>query len=399
MSIRTSTSGLNERMLAHMQTLQNRLARTQDQLGTGLKLNTAKDNPVAAGAAVALDRAEAGYLRFGSNADVLLSRLTAQEGTLANVNEILVRLRELAVQGNSSTLNENGRAALLPEVATLQQALLAAANTMDAEGRCLFGGTRDNSKPFVLQNGQVGYLGDQSQRQIEVAPGTTVADTDPGSELFMRIRTGNGMVATRTDAANSGSGVLTASGFTDQRQWDGGSYRVTFNAGSWQATDAASTVIAAGAYVPGQSISFRGYQLSITGQPADGDNFTVAPAPAQDVFSLVDRLEDALQTPETGSANAALRQNRFYAVIEDLAGAADHLIDARAATGARLNALDLARDEREGALLNTRATLSQLRDLDYAEAISRLSRETAALEAAQQTFTRVQSLSLFSLLR
>jgi len=39
-----------------------------------------------------------------------------------------------------------------------------------------------------------------------------------------------------------------------------------------------------------------------------------------------------------------------------------------------------------------------LQDLDYAEAISRLSLQTTALQAAQQTFARVQGLNLFNFL-
>jgi flagellar hook-associated protein 3 FlgL len=43
--------------------------------------------------------------------------------------------------------------------------------------------------------------------------------------------------------------------------------------------------------------------------------------------------------------------------------------------------------------LNT--TLSSVRDLDYAEALSRLSQELFGLDAAQQAFARAQNLSLF----
>ena len=50
------------------------------------------------------------------------------------------------------------------------------------------------------------------------------------------------------------------------------------------------------------------------------------------------------------------------------------------------------------ALINTTVT-SQLEDLDYAEALSRLSLQSVVLEASQQSFVKVSSLSLFNLLR
>lgn len=402
MSYRVSTFGAQTQAISLMLAQQAKLGRTQEQLSTGLKLNSAKDNPVAAGVAVALDRAEAEYIRFGANADILVNRLTLQENALAGANDILARLQEMAVQANSAMLDQSARQALLPELRELKSALLAAANTADGQGRYLFGGTSDADLPFLQQGGGVAYVGDQSQRRIEVAPGITIADADPGSEVFMRIRTGNGVVQARPDAGNTGTAMMSSDGFLAQAQWDGGSYRIVFSGGDYQVLDGNGDPLAppvAGTYVPGEAIEVRGYQITLRGSPADGDAFTLGPAPAQDIFALIDAFQAALLTPDTPAASGAERQNRFYAVIQDLARAGEHLIDARAGTGARLAALDRAADEREGALLTARATLSQLRDLDYYEAIGRLSRETAVLEAAQMTFTRVQSLSLFSMLR
>jgi flagellar hook-associated protein 3 FlgL len=50
-------------------------------------------------------------------------------------------------------------------------------------------------------------------------------------------------------------------------------------------------------------------------------------------------------------------------------------------------------------VLDTQKALSEVQDLDYAEAASRLNRELLSLEAAQQTFVRVQGLTLFNFLR
>lgn len=403
MSYRVSTFGAQQQAVSLMLAQQAKLARTQEQLSTGLKLNSAKDNPVAAGVAVALDRAEAEYVRFGANADVLINRLTLQENALASVNDIVARLRELAVQANSAVLDQSARQALLPELRELKGALLAAANTFDGQGRYLFGGTLDATLPFIEQGGSVAYAGDQSQRRIDVAPGVSIADADPGSEVFMRIRLGNGTAIARPADANGGTARLASDGFTDQRLWDGGTYRITFDgAGGYQVLDGNDDPLVpplAGTYIEGQAITVAGYQVTLRGTPAAGDAFEIGPAPTQDIFGLVDRLTEALLTPDTPLENQALRQNRFYAVIQDLGQAGDHLVDRRAAVGARLAAIDRSGEEREGALLSTRNTLSQLRDLDYYDAISRLSRESAVLEAAQATFTRVQSLSLFSYLR
>ena len=67
--------------------------------------------------------------------------------------------------------------------------------------------------------------------------------------------------------------------------------------------------------------------------------------------------------------------------------------------GARMNVIESTQTENEEvALINTTVT-SQLEDLDYAEALSRLSLQSVVLEASQQSFVKVSSLSLFNLLR
>ena len=67
----------------------------------------------------------------------------------------------------------------------------------------------------------------------------------------------------------------------------------------------------------------------------------------------------------------------------------------RASTGTRLAAIDSAAQGRGDTDVSLRATLSGLRDVDYAEASTRLSLQLTAIDAAQRTMLRVQSLSLF----
>ncbi|PKM02003.1 MAG: flagellar biosynthesis protein FlgL, partial [Gammaproteobacteria bacterium HGW-Gammaproteobacteria-7] len=101
---RISTATLSQ-SVALMLAKQAELSQTQTQLATGLKLNTAKDNPVGAGVAVALDRAEAQMVQFGENATLLTNRLSLEESVLTGVNDILARLREIAVQANGGGLS------------------------------------------------------------------------------------------------------------------------------------------------------------------------------------------------------------------------------------------------------------------------------------------------------
>ena len=79
--------------------------------------------------------------------------------------------------------------------------------------------------------------------------------------------------------------------------------------------------------------------------------------------------------------------------------ALDNVLTIRASVGSRMAQLD-ALEELNAAYGEQYAqTLSRLQDLDYAEAITRLSQQQTILEAAQQSFVRVSGLSLFDYLR
>jgi flagellar hook-associated protein 3 FlgL len=75
-----------------------------------------------------------------------------------------------------------------------------------------------------------------------------------------------------------------------------------------------------------------------------------------------------------------------------------HLQQVRAGVGVRLGALDDAVATQADLETDLQSLLSSIRDLDYAEAVSRLNQQFVALQAAQQSLARVGQLSLFDYL-
>ncbi|WP_407351602.1 flagellar hook-associated protein FlgL [Luteimonas sp. R10] len=400
MNTRISTGMMYSQSLALIQSKQANLAHIQQQLGTGQRLLTAKDDPVAAGAAVGLDRALAELERFGANAANVQNRLGLQENVLAQAGEMMGRVTELTVQANSDALSDADRSAIAKEIGSIRQGLLDLANSTDGSGRFLFAGAADASAPFSIVGGSAVYGGDQTQRRVEIAPGMFVADSQPGSEVFMRVRTGDGRVDASAAAGNTGTGLLRQFGLVDPAAWTGGTHTVGFTAAdAYEVRDSGGALVASGTYVPGESIAFAGLQMRIEGEPAPGDAFTIGPAGTRDVFATLDRLTAALSSAPVGDQQKAAQQNLLQQSMRDVAGAQAHLVDARAAGGAQLSAIDTATELRGSQSLTIESTLSGMRDLDYAEAISRFTLEQAALEAAQLSFTQMQRLSLFNLIR
>ncbi|MDI9240854.1 flagellar hook-associated protein FlgL [Lysobacter sp. LF1] len=399
MNSRISTSGVYQQSLNTMLSKQAGLSHTQQQLASGKRLVTAKDDPVAAGTAVSLDRASAELERFGENANLLGNRLNLQESVLAQAGEQLARVRELTIQSNNASLSSDDKKAITAELKVIRDELISLANSQDGNGRYLFGGTADDHAPFVVNGGNVTYSGDQSQRKVEIAPDHFVADAIPGSELFMRVRSGDGRVDGSATATNTGTGVLMEFGLDANAAWTGQSYEVVFTApDAYELRDSTGAVVGTGTYASGEGISVGGLNLRIDGAPATGDSFSIGPARTQDVFGMLGDLIGALELPDDTPEQRATQQNALQASLRNAATAQDHFIDGRATGGAQLAAIDSAAELREAQSVTLETTLSGIRDLDYAEAISRFTLESTALQAAQKAFMRLQSSSLFDLI-
>lgn len=400
MTMRISTALMHSQNLQGLLQRQQGLARTQQEMISGSKLLSAADDPAAFANAQRLDHAVAALEQYERNSGVVGHRLRLQEQSLDDAGDVLIRARELAIQANSGALSDPDRAAIAAELRSLREGMLGIANRDDGAGRRLFAGTRDGVVPFVDTGDAVSYAGNDGHNDIDIAADLAVADADPGSDIFMRVRTGDGEIRGRAGAGNTGNGVLQSSGVTDYAAWGGASLTVQFTApDAYQVVDAGGAVLATGTYVADSAIAAGGVQLELTGSPAAGDSFTVERAPTRDVFATLDRLADALEAPAATAAERARRDNVVSASIADLGTAQDHMLGVRAGTGNRLATLEATADARSAEDVSLAATLSSLRDVDYAEAATQLSLHLTALEAAQRTMVRVQGLSLFDALR
>ena len=269
-------------------------------------------------------------------------------------------------------------------------------------GRYLFGGSNDSDAPFLKAGGVVSYNGDQTQRQVEVAPGQLVNDALPGSEIFMRIRTGDGTVDAGAAAGNTGSGLLTSVSRDGSDAWTGGAINVRFTAagaGAYEVLDDTGAVVATGTHASGEDIVVGGVRLRIEGVPAAGDSFGVVASSSRDIFATLDTLVAALESDPQTAADRTGMQNLLQSSMRDITRASETMIDARAKGGAQLAAIDDAASAREATAVTVKSTLSTLRDLDYADAIGQYKLENAALQAAQTIFSQMQAMSLFNSIR
>jgi flagellar hook-associated protein 3 FlgL len=142
-----------------------------------------------------------------------------------------------------------------------------------------------------------------------------------------------------------------------------------------------------------------GWEITLAGTPADGDLFYVNSTQKQDVLTTLSKLSEGMKTLADSPADEILFDQLVAETLDNLDAAESNISEVKSEIGARQNTVDSVRTLHQQVELINKGVLSDIRDLDYAEALSRLSIETFTLEASQQSFVRISSLSLFNFLR
>lgn len=426
--MRVSSGMIFNAGVASIQKQTSSLLHTQQQVASGRRILTPADDPVAAARALEVEQARGTNALYQTNQKAAGETLGLEEGRLLSVGELIQSVRTLAVQGGGGALSDNDRRSIAGELRQRFDELIGLANATDGSGQYLFSGYMGDTKPFSgsVASG-VAYAGDEGQRRLQVSASRQVAVSDSGSDIFMRIRNGNGSFVTSVTATNAGSGVIDAGTVSDPAKWNaaGNSKNFTLRFAVSATLPAVTTYdiidngsgnslltgAAPGAapyprvFTPGQAIVLKsqgaeptfdfGAQVVIEGNPASGDTFDIDASASQSLFATLANLIDALEASSAGSGSTLLA-NRIGFALTDLDQAQENLLRVRAGIGARMNEVDSLANAGEDLNLNYEETLSRLRSLDYAEAISRLTQEQGYLEAAQKSFLRVTDLSLFN---
>lgn len=401
--MRISTAAIHQNAVSSMMTQQSILSRTQNQIASGKRVQSPADDPVAAVHLLELDRALTESDQFGSNSNMATNRLTLEEQVLSDSGTLLQRIQELAVQANSPAVDAGGRSMIADEVRGRVQELIGLANTRDANGEYLFAGFSTKTQPFAQNGSSVSYFGDQNSRTLQVSPTQRVADSHSGFETFIDVPEGNGTFVTSANGANTGSGAIASGSVTDATAWVPDDYTLRFTSGTdWEVVNSASTVVATGTYTPtteSTSIGFNGVQVNFSGTPATGDTFAIARSRSEDIFSTLNNLVNTLTSSTAAGPDRAQFTSNMASALTQLEQAGDHLLSVRAQVGTRLSSLDSAQSSREDQKVELQRMQGELRDLDYADAISKMNQQLLGLQAAQASYSRIAQLSLFDYLR
>ncbi len=193
MAFRISTFMIYERGINAMLQRQGEVSETQMQISTGRRILTASDDPAGASRIVDYNRKIDTVEQYLNNADRARTRLEVEENVLAGVEDILLRMKELTVQGGSDVLAPGDRAALAVEVRELREMLVGLANSRDAQGEYIFAGYQTKTRPFEeAVDGAVSYLGDLGGRELQISDDRKIAEGDNGHAVFVDVNSASG---------------------------------------------------------------------------------------------------------------------------------------------------------------------------------------------------------------
>jgi flagellar hook-associated protein 3 FlgL len=390
------------------------LLHLQQQVASGRRILTPSDDPVAAARALEVTQSKDILGQYSINQRNAVSALGLAEAQLTSVNDMFARIKELTVQAGNVTLSASDRKSIAFELRARFDELLGLANAADGQGQFVFSGYMGSNKPFsgtidqlnASASQEITYDGDDGQRRLQVSATRMLEVSDAGTDVFMRIKNGNGYFATGYAAGNTGTGIIDMGNVTDPAAWNGLANKplaINFtSATTYDIVDGlGNTLVSGGTFQSGVSIVIPGGGSSITisGAPASGDQFTIEPSTSQSVFKTVANLIGALESGDSTAAGGARYANEIAFALANFDRANDNILRVRSMIGSRMNELESLDSVNQDLQLQYQQTLSNLQDLDYAQAITDLTRKQVDLQAAQQSFLKISQLSLFNYLR
>ena len=422
--MRISSSQYFEMNVETMNNQQASLANMYAQISSGKALQTAADNPLGAAQAVALTAQAANLAQYSTNQSSALTSLQQEDSTLTSVTNVMQSIQALVVNAGNGTLSDTDRSALATQLQGYRSTLMTLANTTDANGNYIFAGFQGGSQPFTDNASGIGatYAGGPGQRQVQISDTRTINVADPGSAIFQSVSSNESSPVSAGSAANTGSGTISAVSVSNRSDpANSSTYTITFGTTTTgtppttttvssysvsardPATGTSTTVTPPTPYTAGDNITLGSQTVAISGTPASGDTFTVAPANTghtsdTDIFTSLDSLVSALKQPADSAAGQATLQNALTTAGTKIGNTYNNILTTQTAVGGREQEVTTTQTAMQTTSTQTANNLADLISVNLPSAISQYEMTQNSLQAAQQAFAQIQKMSLFNYL-
>lgn len=416
----TGASGINRQ--------QNTLFELQKQLNSLKRINSPSDDPVAAARVLDTKQSDSRNAQFIENTKAVDSALQFSDNALQTVSDIMTQMKEMVVRAGNPAFKDTDLKIISGEFDGKMEELIGVLNITDGQGNYLFSGTKTSTPPYTIEGSRpygadtvIRYNGNDGQKSVQTGTARQIAITDPGSATF-----GTGSTAGR-DSGNIFDTMLRFGEMLKQgREGLNPKANLPLNSGTSVTLQVADSVpnitnTTAAAAFEDLKDAFGQGGVSIN-LPAGMDNATLPtlPAPYNANFTVVydgKVGEYRIRTPSPASEDTGLTLKfenlptgplvadsvtlKSYTleaaqVMKGVDKAHERSLSTLAAVGSRRLEVEQSRDLGEDLNLVYKKSISDLEDLNIAEASTSLVMAKTALEASQLSFSKVSSLSLFN---
>ncbi|UOB74369.1 flagellar hook-associated protein FlgL [Pseudoalteromonas sp. APM04] len=403
---------------------QQRVANAQEQVTTGKKYLTTSEAPAAISQGMLYSNKIQANEQHAKNIDQLNGRLETEETILQSINTNIQQAQELAIQAGNGAYTQDDLESIAAELSEIQKTLVNLMNTRSEDGRFIFSGYQDSTQPYQFDSttGEYTYNGDQGQHVITIAEGVSIKSSDNGFDTFektdarLNVTDNQAAIPVTTPANNITAGTVYVDGQTEFDRF----HQANYNADPTAAATANTynVVITPGATandpdtyeILRDGVPLNPAQVGeVTDEPIDFAGMKIefeGAAPGQLDFTLKkpgkENVLNTLQSLITGLNDGTLEGDDFQQVLAgglvQLQNASEQVVFTQASLGGRMNALERISDSNFAQDIQNKSNLSDLVEVDMAEAISELTKQETALQASQATFGRLTNLSLFDYL-
>jgi len=364
------------------------MARLQEQVATGSRINRASDDPSAAYRVLGLNSQKSLLENYMDSLLEVVSLLDISSTAIDSMKHALskVTVRLTGVSGSSVTTGIAG------EVNNWLESIVSSANTNHMD-QYLFGGSNTGSAPYAVTRTDgkitsVTYQGSLGDRDIEVAPGVESSAFYIGDNIFRSHNRSTPIFPGDTGAA-AGTGTSTVRGDV----WltvthDGDNYWLSIDDGDNEvmvpsAGDISNIAVTNSA---GQVLYVDATNIGSTGV-----DWVRVPG-TYDIFNTLITIRDRLET-EGGLTSVELEELRNNA-LSSLAELNNLLLQSSVSMGSKIGFLDDLKDSLNNIKYDTEDEVTRLQQADIAQIAIDLSRREVLYQMSLAVAAKLMSLSL-----
>lgn len=335
----------------------------QSQAATLKRVTKPSDDPISSARVLQMRTEDKNYQQFQKNINTAKTYIDFTEQSLGELNEVLVRAKELAIQAASDTGGSTPRLIASTEIEQLYNQVLSVANRRLGD-RYVFGGHQTKKPPFDTTGN---YYGDSGDIKVQTHKDSYVSMNLSGDKIFLGKSFGaEGYTGPRPEAIKNVDELLeNRKAELEKKEIDE------------QLSETRSDLPIRGPASKGQA---GGAGLADLTEPSQGLN----------IFGVLKSLEIGMKTND----KAVIQDS-----VESIDTVLNQVIMARSELGSRVNALNQVFEGLQKSTVDNKSFTSQLEDADMFQVVSDINKTDTTMRATLESSSKVMSQSLMDFLR